>query len=162
MAGQRAGVLIALLVALGVDLPVIVALMAVVLARKRWVGRQPGAFNGAIRVIEGEVPRVSRSPPRQPSAPVTVRSATRPERSTRASPYNTSRGSAGGRTGGTVSGRVRAAAGARAGRAAAEEGMTGAISGPVTAASRGGRQDRSAPWGGRRHQPGRPRVQAVL
>ena len=106
--------------------------------------------------------RVSRSPPRQPSAPVTVRSATRPERSTWASPYTTSRASAGGRTGGTASGKVWAAAGARAGRAAAEEGMTGAISVPVTAASRGGRRDRSARWGGRRHQPGRPRVQAVL
>jgi len=58
---------------------------------------------------------------------------------------------------------VRAAAGARAGRTTAEEeGMTGAISVPVTAASRGGRRDRSAPGGGRRHQPGRPRVQAVL
>src|SRR5207344_1837020 len=103
--------------------------------------------------------RVSRSPPRQPSAPVTVRSATRPERARR---YTTSRPRAGGRTGGTVSGRVRAAAGARAGRAAAEEGMTGVIRVPVTAASRGGRRDRSAPWGGRRHQPDRPRVQAVL
>jgi hypothetical protein len=40
--------------------------------------------------------------------------------------------------------------------------MTGLISVPVTAASRGGRRDRSAPWGGHRHQPGRPRVQAVL
>ena len=39
---------------------------------------------------------------------------------------------------------MRAAAGARAGRAAADEGMTGAISVPVTAASRGGRRDRSA------------------
>jgi len=48
--------LIALLAVLGVDLSVIVALMAVVLARKRWVIRQPGAFKGAIRVIEGEVP----------------------------------------------------------------------------------------------------------
>jgi hypothetical protein len=48
--------LIALLAVLGVDLSVIVALMAVVLARKRWVTRQPGAFKGAIRVIEGEVP----------------------------------------------------------------------------------------------------------
>jgi hypothetical protein len=48
--------LIALLAVLGVDLSVIVALMAVVLARKRWVSRQPGAFKGAIRVIEGEVP----------------------------------------------------------------------------------------------------------
>jgi hypothetical protein len=64
------------------------------------------------------------------------------------SPYTASRPSTGGRMGGTVSGKVRAAAGARAGRAAAEEGMTGAISVPVTAASRSGRQDRSAPWGG--------------
>jgi len=48
--------LIALLAVLGVDLSVIVALMAVVLARKRWVSRQPGAFKGAIRVTEGEVP----------------------------------------------------------------------------------------------------------
>jgi hypothetical protein len=36
------------------------------------------------------------------------------------------------------------------------------ISVPVTAASCGGRRDRSAPWGGRRRQPGRPRVQEVL
>ena len=48
--------LIALLAVLGVDLSVIVALMAVVLARKHWVSRQPGAFKGAIRVTEGEVP----------------------------------------------------------------------------------------------------------
>jgi hypothetical protein len=46
--------------------------------------------------------------------------------------------------------------------AAAGEGMTGAISVPVTAASRGGRRDQSAQEGGRSHQPGRPRVQAVL
>ena len=56
MAGQRGGVLIALLAVLGVDLSVIVAVMAVVLARRRWVSRQTGAFQGAIRVIEGEVP----------------------------------------------------------------------------------------------------------
>ena len=56
MAGQRGGILIALLAVLGVDLSVIVALTAVVLARKRWVSRQPGAFKGAIRVVEGEVP----------------------------------------------------------------------------------------------------------
>jgi hypothetical protein len=48
--------LIALLAVLGVDLSVIVALTAVVLVRKRWVSRQPGAFKGAIRVIEDEVP----------------------------------------------------------------------------------------------------------
>jgi Protein of unknown function (DUF2550) len=48
--------LIALLVVLGVDLGVIVAVFAVVLVRRLWVSRQPGAFRGAIRVAEGEVP----------------------------------------------------------------------------------------------------------
>jgi hypothetical protein len=48
--------LIALLAVLGVDLLVIVVLLAVVLTRRRWVSRQPGAFKGAIRVIEGDVP----------------------------------------------------------------------------------------------------------
>jgi hypothetical protein len=47
--------LIALLAVLGVDLIVIVVLLASVLARKRWVKRQPGAFRGAIRIAEGEV-----------------------------------------------------------------------------------------------------------
>lgn len=48
--------LIALLAVLGVDLLVIVVLLAVVLTRRRWVSRLPGAFKGAIRVIEGDVP----------------------------------------------------------------------------------------------------------
>jgi hypothetical protein len=48
--------LIALLAVLGVNLWVIVALLAVVLSRKRWISHQPGAFKGAIRVIEGDVP----------------------------------------------------------------------------------------------------------
>jgi hypothetical protein len=47
--------LIALLALLGVDLIVIVALVAFVLLRKRWVKRQPGAFKGAIRVTIGQV-----------------------------------------------------------------------------------------------------------
>jgi hypothetical protein len=47
--------LIALLAVLGVDLVVIVGLLASVLWRKRWVKRQPGAFRGAIRVARGEV-----------------------------------------------------------------------------------------------------------
>ena len=47
--------LIALLALLGVDLFVIVAFVALVLTRKRWVKRQPGAFHGAIRVSDGEV-----------------------------------------------------------------------------------------------------------
>jgi hypothetical protein len=56
MAGQRGGVLIALLAVLGVDLPVIVALMAVVLAPQA-LGQPPDRrLPGAIRVIEGEVP----------------------------------------------------------------------------------------------------------
>jgi hypothetical protein len=48
--------LIALLAVLGVDLIVIVVLLAFVFTRRRWVSRQPGAFRGAIRAVEGEVP----------------------------------------------------------------------------------------------------------
>ena len=51
--------LIALLALLGVDLIVIVALVAVLLTRKRWVKRQPGAFRGAIRVSDGEIDGLS-------------------------------------------------------------------------------------------------------
>ena len=47
--------LIALLAVLGVDLIVLVAFAAVVLARKRWVKRRPGVFHGVIRVASGEV-----------------------------------------------------------------------------------------------------------
>ena len=47
--------LIALLAVLGVDLIVLVAFAAVVLSRKRWVKRQPGAFQGVIRVADGEL-----------------------------------------------------------------------------------------------------------
>jgi Protein of unknown function (DUF2550) len=47
---------IALLAVLGVDLIVIVAFLGVVLSRRRWVSRQQGAFKGAVRVVEGEVP----------------------------------------------------------------------------------------------------------
>jgi len=46
--------LIALLAILGVNLIVIAALLALVLSRKRWVNRQPGAFRGVIRVSSGE------------------------------------------------------------------------------------------------------------
>jgi hypothetical protein len=49
-------VVIALLAVLGVDLIVIVVLLGVVLSRRRWVSREPGAFKGAVRVVEGEVP----------------------------------------------------------------------------------------------------------
>ena len=48
--------LIALLAVLGVDLIVIVVVLAAALTRRRWVSRQPGAFKGAIRVVQGEVP----------------------------------------------------------------------------------------------------------
>ena len=48
--------LIALLALIGVDLIVIVVLLAGVLSRKRWITRQPGAFRGAVRVVDGEVP----------------------------------------------------------------------------------------------------------
>ena len=47
---------IALLAVLGVDLIVIVAFLGVVLTRRRWVSHQPGAFKGAVRVVDGEVP----------------------------------------------------------------------------------------------------------
>ena len=47
--------IIALLAVLGVDLIVIVAFVAGVLARRRWLKRQPGDFTGAIRVADGEV-----------------------------------------------------------------------------------------------------------
>src|SRR3954468_11466491 len=47
--------LIALLAVLGVDLIVIVVLLALVLSRKRWVKRQPGSFRGVIRVSSGEI-----------------------------------------------------------------------------------------------------------
>ncbi|MDB5125742.1 MAG: hypothetical protein JWP94_3871 [Mucilaginibacter sp.] len=48
--------LIALLAVLGVDLVVVAAFVAVVLLRRRWVSRRPGAFKGAVRVVGGEVP----------------------------------------------------------------------------------------------------------
>ena len=51
--------LIALLALIGVNLIVIVLLLAGVLTRKRWISRQPGAFRGAIRIIDGEVPGLS-------------------------------------------------------------------------------------------------------
>jgi hypothetical protein len=48
-------VLIALLAVLGVNLVVIVVLLAAALSRKRWVKRQPGSFRGVIRVCGGEI-----------------------------------------------------------------------------------------------------------
>jgi hypothetical protein len=46
---------IALLVLLGVNLVVLVALGGSVLTRKRWIKRQPGAFRGTIRVTGGKI-----------------------------------------------------------------------------------------------------------
>jgi hypothetical protein len=47
--------LIALLAVLGVDLIVIVAFVAFVLARRRCLKRQRGEFLGAVRVSRGDV-----------------------------------------------------------------------------------------------------------
>ena len=47
--------LIALLAVLGVNLIVIVVLLAVMVSRKRWVRRQPTAFAGRIRAADGEL-----------------------------------------------------------------------------------------------------------
>jgi hypothetical protein len=47
--------LIALLAVLGVDLIVIVVLLAAVVSRRRWIKHQPGAFYGAIRVADGDL-----------------------------------------------------------------------------------------------------------
>lgn len=46
---------IALLIAIGVNIAVVVALAVLVLGRRRWLRRQPGAFTGAIRVVQGDV-----------------------------------------------------------------------------------------------------------
>ncbi len=55
---------IAVLVVIGVEIVVIVAFLASVVTRRRWVRRQPGVFRGAIRVAGGHVhglkPRWSR------------------------------------------------------------------------------------------------------
>jgi hypothetical protein len=40
------------------DLVVIVALLAVVLTRRRWVSHQPGASERAVRIVQGEVPEL--------------------------------------------------------------------------------------------------------
>jgi uncharacterized protein DUF2550 len=53
--GEHRGMVIALLAVLGVDLIVIVVVLGVLLSRRRWVSHQPGAFKGALRVVDGEV-----------------------------------------------------------------------------------------------------------
>ena len=45
----------AVLALLGVDLIVILVLVGMMLSRRRWLSHQPGAFKGAIRVVDGEV-----------------------------------------------------------------------------------------------------------
>lgn len=47
--------LIALLVVLGVNLAVVVGFASLVIGRRMWLKRQPGAFGGGIRVVNGEV-----------------------------------------------------------------------------------------------------------
>jgi hypothetical protein len=51
--------LIALLLALGVDLGVVVAFATFVFGRRRWLKRQPGEFAGAIRLADGVVEGLS-------------------------------------------------------------------------------------------------------
>ena len=53
---------IALLALLGADLIVIVAVLAVVLSRRRWVAKQSGVLKGAIRVVDGDVDGLAGDP----------------------------------------------------------------------------------------------------
>lgn len=50
---------IAVLALLGVDLVAILIVLVFVLSRKRWVKRQPGAFQGSVRVVDGHVEGIS-------------------------------------------------------------------------------------------------------
>ena len=51
--------LIAFLIALGVNLAVIIFLTSLVIGRRRWLKRQPGTFTGAIRASKGDVEGLS-------------------------------------------------------------------------------------------------------
>src|SRR3954468_16413495 len=51
--------LIGLLIVLGVNLVVVVAVAVLVLGRRRWLKRQPGEFAGAIRVSSGGIDGIS-------------------------------------------------------------------------------------------------------
>lgn len=51
--------LIALLAVLGVDLGLLLLLLAIVVLRRRWVTHRPGAFEGAARVADGAVEGLS-------------------------------------------------------------------------------------------------------
>src|SRR5690349_1242515 len=97
---------------------------------------------------------VSRSPPRQPSAAIVARSATRPEASIRPNPYTTS-----GRPGGLASGTGRPPPGLPGrGRPRPVPGMTGATGRAVMAASRTGG---AGSQGGREDRPPGTRVRVV-
>jgi hypothetical protein len=101
--------------------------------------------------------RVSRSPPRQPSAAMVVRSATRPEASMRPNPYTTS-----GRSGGLASGIGRPAPGPPCRRRPGlAPGITGATGLAVMAASRTGGGCAAGSPGGCDDPPPGMRVRAV-
>ena len=51
--------LIALLIALGVNIAVVIILASLVIGRRRWLKRQSGTFTGAIRASEGDVEGIS-------------------------------------------------------------------------------------------------------
>jgi hypothetical protein len=51
--------LIALLIALGVNLIVVAAFAVLLVGRRRWLKRQPGAFAGAIRLSHGDIDGLS-------------------------------------------------------------------------------------------------------
>lgn len=55
---------IALLAVLGVDLILIVTALGGFLARRRWLSRRPGVFQGIARVLEGEVDQLGGRPRR--------------------------------------------------------------------------------------------------
>ena len=46
--------LVALLAVLGVNLLALIALLAAMLGRRHWLAGRPGAFRGAVRVVDGE------------------------------------------------------------------------------------------------------------
>ncbi len=91
---------------------------------------------------------VSRSPPRQPSAAMVTRSATRPEASIRPNPYTTS-----GRPGGLANGMGRPELGWPGRRPGLEPGTTGGTGRAVMAASRAGGGCAAGSRGGRGDRP---------
>lgn len=53
--------LIAVLVLIGVDVLIVVGLVAVIVGRRLWLKRRPGEFEGRVRVISGQVPGLGSS-----------------------------------------------------------------------------------------------------